>query len=462
MASIAQAVRRIKENLASYLEPAFIESLCREHGHAWRSRVLDPVTTLHLFILQILQGNTACSHLSHLACQSRKDSAATRRGRSFTASAYCQARRRLPLELIAALVLRFANALQADQKSAHLWHGHRTILLDGSGVSMPDTPELQTHFGQPGGQKKGCGFPVAHLLAIFDAKTGFLFDLIVSPMRTHDMARAREAHTRLRPGDLVLADRGFCSYAHLALILKAEMHACLRMHQRQITSFRPHRRATRKNDKGLPRSRWIHRLGICDQIVEWHKPAKKPGWMAASDFEALPTTLELRELKYKITQRGYRVREVTLVTTLLDAKTYPAADLAELYGMRWQVETNLRHLKTTLGMDVLHCKTVEGVKKELCIFALVYNMVRLAMLESAREKKVDPDRISFIDAMRWLIGAVHDPTGESAARLAHLTVNPHRERIEPRVLKRRPKEFIFMKKPRAQLRQDMMRGKFVA
>lgn len=461
MASIARVLGRIKTNLASYLEPVHIESLCQEFGHVWRCRILDPVTTLHLFILQILHGNTACSHLAHLArlLELRPSSR-----RPFTASAYCQARRRLPVELITALAVRMAEAGRSDAGAAPLWHGHRTVLMDGSGFSMPDTPVLQARFGQPGGQKKGCGFPVAHLLAVFDAQTGLALDLIAAPLRTHDMSRVREAHARLRPGDVIVADRGFCSYAHLALILEGNLHACLRVHQKQIVRFSPHRRhATRRNARGLPRARWLRRLGVCDQIVEWPKPAQRPKWMSEEDHAALPESITLRELKYKVGPRGFRVRAVTLVTTLLDAETYPASELAELYRRRWEVETNLRHLKTTLGMDILHCKTVDGILKEMWMFALVYNLVRLVMLETARQREVEPARVSFIDAARWLALAAGNADTACVVHLASLIINPARaHRVEPRVIKRRLKEFLLMKKPRDQLRQDLRRGNLVA
>ncbi|RIK65971.1 MAG: hypothetical protein DCC65_11045 [Planctomycetota bacterium] len=201
----------------------------------------------------------------------------------------------------------------------------------------------------------------------------------------------------------------------------------------------------------------------CDQLVEWPRPAQRPTWMSEEDHAALPESITLRELKYKVGPRGFRVREVTLVTTLLDTETYPASDLADLYRARWEVETNLRHLKITLGMDLLHCKSVEGVLKEMWMFALVYNLVRLVMLEAARCRGVEPNRVSFIDAARWLVRAVIDPDAEYAVSLTSLIVNPSREsRIEPRVIKRRMKEFPLMKKPRDQLRQDLLRGKLVA
>ncbi len=176
-----------------------------------------------------------------------------------------------------------------------------------------------------------------------------------------------------------------------------------------------------------------------------------------------PESITLRELKYKVGPRGFRVRAVTLVTTLLDAETYPASELAELYRRRWEVETNLRHLKTTLGMDILHCKTVDGILKEMWMFALVYNLVRLVMLETARQREVEPARVSFIDAARWLALAAGNADTACVVHLASLIINPARaHRVEPRVIKRRLKEFLLMKKPRDQLRQDLRRGNLVA
>ncbi len=169
MASITCALRRIKDDLASLLSPSFIERICREVGHDWRERVLDPVTVIHLFILQILRGNVACAHVPRIA------------GREFTASAYCQARRRLPLKLITTLVSRLGVALQASTKADGLWQGHRVVLIDGSSFSMPDTRSLQKHFGQSGAQKKGCGFPTAHMMPVFDARSGLILGIVASP-----------------------------------------------------------------------------------------------------------------------------------------------------------------------------------------------------------------------------------------------------------------------------------------
>jgi hypothetical protein len=439
MVSILRALRQIKDDLATHLSPTFIESVCREVGYHWRDRVLNPVTTIHLFILQILQFNTACAHLRHLT------------NKSFSASAYCQARSRLPLAVIKTLISRMGAGMQQFASHAGMWKGHRTILIDGSSYSMPDTPELQAHFGQHGQQKAGCGFPIAHLLAIFDAASGLVLDLIAAPMRTHDMSHVHKLHPQLRPGDVLVGDRGFCSYAHLALILKDSLHACFRMHQIQIVDFRagrPH--AIGKHARGLPRSRWIRAVGTLDQIVEWIKPSNRPQWTEQADFDALPESILVRELRYRIEVPGFRPSVITLVTTLLDAKTYPAQDLAELYKARWAVETCFAHLKTTMGMEKLHCKSVDGVMKELWMFALVYNLVRVVMLEAARRQGVAPQRISFADALRWLALAPPD------AKLPALLVNPLRpHRIEPRVVKRRPKSHKLMTQHRDILRKQL-------
>ena len=145
------------------------------------------------------------------------------------------------------------------------------------------------------------------------------------------------------------------------------------------------------------------------------------------------------------------------MTTLLDPATYPACALADLYRSRWQSEVNFRHLKTTMGMEVMHCKHVDGVLKELCMFAIAYNLVRLTMLEASRRQGVPLDRISFVDALRWLRDT---PLGEL---LSDLLVNPARpNRVEPRVRKRRPKKYDLMNRPRQKLRKQLTRKKVAA
>jgi hypothetical protein len=297
---------------------------------------------------------------------------------------------------------------------------------------------------------------VAHVLALFHSGTGLLLRAVASPWRTHDMRHAALLHPELEEGDILLADRGFASFAHMALLFLRDLHAVFRCHQKQIVSFRVGRKHTgqRKSRKGLPRSRYVRRLGRRDQVVAYTKPTAKPTWMEDAPWAALPTTLLVRELRFFTPQRGYRTQVITLVTTLLDPHAYPAAALAELYLSRWQIEVNFRHLKTTMGMEVLHCKSVAGVLKELHMFAIAYNLVRLVMLEASRRQGVPLDRVSFIDALRWLRDAPAD------ALLTPLVINPARPgRVEPRVLKRRMKKYKLMRKPREALRNALLRKK---
>ena len=361
----------------------------------------------------------------------------------------------MPLIVFREVLRNLVKSLVEETRSEGLWRGHRTLLIDGSAFSMPDTPELQKRFGQPGAQTPGCGFPVAKFLAVFHAGTGLLTDLAEAPLRTHEMSRLGHVHPGLKSGDVLVGDRGFCSYAHLAILVRIGVFAVFRVHQRQIVDFalnRPHARAGDKNArKGLPRSRWVRSLGGLDQVVEWFKPDARPEWMSAEEYAGLPESLMVRELRYEIGGRGSRTRTVTLATTLLDGELYPADALAKLYQVRWRVELNFRHLKTTMKMDVLKCTTVDGVLKELLIYAIVYNLVRVVMVEAAHRQGVEVERISFVDALRWLAQA----DGNDVP--AKLVVNPDRPgRSEPRVRKRRPKQYPLMTKPRSELRNHLM------
>jgi hypothetical protein len=431
---------RLRQDLAAALAKETIEQACRQCHYSWRRRVLDPATTIYLFLLQVLHGNTACRHVVHFG------------GWSFSDSAYCQARKRLPLAVYHGLLEKIAAMSRAATEGESRWLGHRVWLVDGSSFSMPDEPELQRYFGQPGNQKKGCGFPVAKWLALFDLTTGMLLRSEPAPLRSSEMSQAAAVSRGLGPGDLVLGDRGFCSYAHLALLVGRGLHGVFRIHQRQIVDFTPGRPGTRGGPKdvpGLPRSRWVLAQGDGDQVVVWSKPKAGPSWMTREEYGAVPEEVTVRELRYRVDVPGYRVREITLVTTLLDAAAYPAEALADLYFRRWQVEIHIRHLKVSMKMDVLRCETVEGVLKELAMFGLAYNLVRSVMGESARLQGVDPDRIGLVDAVRWLIGI-------EGGDLSELVVNPSRHgRVEPRVKKRRPKQYTLMSKPRAELRKSL-------
>jgi Transposase DDE domain len=382
MASIARVLANVKNYFTSYVPDSMILEACEDADHQWRDRQLGPVVTTYLFLQQIVHGNTACSHLRHLS------------GMPVNPSAYCQARSRLPLKFFERLQARVTEAVRVclPRVACRRWQRHRLFFLDGSSFSMPDTPELQEHFGQPVGQALGCGFPTAHLMALFDYPTGLLRKTLALPLHTSDMAQAAALHPELRPDDILVGDRAFGSYAHLALCRKRRIHGLFRAHQKQIISFRagrPHQplRGAATEEKGLPSSHWVKRLEYQDQLVEYYKPVKRPVWMTVEQWEQLPPSIVVRELRYRIRVRGVRTKEVTLVTTLLDSDRYTAKELARLYGLRWRLEVNLKHLKQTMRMDILRCTTVAGVLKELAVFVIVYDLVRRVMAVAAKRQK---------------------------------------------------------------------------
>lgn len=425
--SLTEVLSKLKKNWTRVVNADEVEQICRSLGLCWRDRILGPAQTVQLFVLQILHGNTALTHVRYFTT------------RGFSAAAYCKARSRLPLKLFEQLLKKMTDRFRCQTE---LWRGRRLYLVDGSTFSMSDLPALQKHFGQPSVQKKGCGFPVAHFVALFDAGTGLIRRVLSGPLITHDLSSCVKLHPALKQSDVLVGDRAFCSFAHLALLIRRGVDAVFRMQAMQIVNFRAGRTYSSK-EKGKPRSRWEKKLGLRDQLVTWFKPTSVPLWMNERQYRLLPATLLLRELKYDLRRPGFRTRQVVLVTTLLNSSEFPKAVLAELYRQRWSIETNFAHLKTTMRMDVLHCQTVDGVLKEFYMFCLVYNLVRTVMMNFAQEQGVPPERISFIDALRWLLVSCLRRTWQ---RPHVVPLRP--DRWEPRAKKRRPKQYDLLTKPR--------------
>lgn len=446
MRRIADIIDQFKQGWTQEISAENIEQACHDCDMNWIDSMLNPVVTIQLFFLQVLHGNTACTELPHLARM------------AFTGAGYCKARMRVKLEVFQLLLQRCATSIEKHALDTGRWLGHRVFMVDGSSFSMPDTPALQNHFGQPGGQKAGCGFPVAHWLVMMHMGTGMITKMLMSPLRTGDLSKAVEMHPELQADDVLVADRAFCSFPHLCLLIERGVHAVLRIHHQVIVDFTPGRpyvvphKGTGSKRKGLPRSRWVRSLAKKDQIVVWLKnPRGKPSWMTQEQFDSLPNEITVRELRYEVHQKGFRTKTITLVTTLLDDEIYTLSELAELYGRRWEQETNFGHIKTTMKMEVLKCKTVEGIARELHVFAIVYNMIRQVMLHASLRQQVPVNRISFIDALRWLDSA------ECGDEINTLVVLPdRRNRFEPRVKKRRSKSYKLMTKPRHKLKKELV------
>jgi hypothetical protein len=434
MATLRTTLEQVKQQFHEFLCPTMILQVCQKHQYRFRQRVLGPVETLVAFCVQVLHGNVACHALRHWL------------GSDVTDAGYCQARQRLPLAIYQDVMRRVSQTVGREIQTQQ-WKGRRVCLVDGSTFSMPDTLELQEHFGHPSGQKDGCSFPVAELLVMVHWTTGLIVDLCTMPWRDHEQSKVGDLHPCLEAGDVLVADRGFCSYGHIARLHRRGVDLVFRLHQRQIVDFtpgRPHAVGKKERQRGLPRSRWIRTLGQTDQIVGWTKPSTCPTYLSREVWAKLPEEVTVREVRYRVETAGYRTREITLVTTLLDAQTFSSEALAELYLLRWRIELNFRDLKTTMGLEVLKCKTVQGILKELTIFALIYNLVMRLRFRVALAIGLCPARLSFVDTLRHV-----RVQGWTVPQ--RLVINPERPgRRHPRVVKRRAKPHPLMTKPRHQ------------
>lgn len=389
-----------------------VNQVLTESGHAWRERLLPPLVMLRLFVIQMLSGNCSIAALRQLG------------GIDFATSSYCEARMELPLQLLQSLLRWMHGHAQRSLGSATRLIGQRVFISDGSGYTMPDTLVLREHFHLPKGVKEGVGYPMGKLMGLLDAATGMFTSLLALPLFQHDMRGVIGLHAMLRAGDILLGDRAFCSFAHFCLLNGQGVFGCFRLHQRRKIISR-----------GLQR---------------WKKPPARPAWMSAEQYLLLPPWLDVRLVCHTIREKGFRTRQVFIATTLLDEKQWPDPKIAELYGSRWQIETCFGHLKTTMKMNVLRCETVDGVMKELAVYMMVYNLVRLAMLKAAAAQGVSVLRISFIDAMRWLLAQVQGLQGVS-----RLIVNPDRRgRCQLRVIRRRAKPYTQMRRPRRQMEEE--------
>lgn len=410
---IRAALSHVKAQMASRL-PVDVDQLARASGHDWRERMLGPAATVWFFALQILHGNCAISALRHLGNLPTQ------------ASSYCAARMKLPLQLFTQLFDAVSRmAAVTSENGASLLNGRRVLLGDATSFSMPDTIELRRHFGYPAGQREGCGFPIGKLLGVIDALSGAVMMALCCPLFTHEAREMLALHPLLRKGDILVADRAFCSYAQIALLMRHGVDAVMRLHQRRPV-------------------RWAK-----DHLEVWTRPLKRPDWMNEAMWLSLPEQLTIRIVRYIVPRKGCRTRVVYVATTLLDPLAYPPETIMRLYGHRWNIETCFNQLKTHAKMNALKSKTVEGVLKELIMYLIVWNLVRMTMAKFAERAGVSVWRVSFIDAMRWLCALLQAPRPMTM----RLLLNPDRpDRWEPRKLKRRMKEYDLLKEPRQNLK----------
>jgi hypothetical protein len=418
----------------------------------WMDRIYSPLVTLWVFLGQVLSADHSCRAavarlVAHRISQGQRPC-------SSETGAYCQARKRLPEKLFSEVARHTGRVLEAKVDPQWLWKGRRVHVFDGSSVSMPDTLENQRAYPQPDTQKPGLGFPLARVAVVFSLACGAVLDLAIrryAGKGQSELAMFRTMWNLFRPGDIVLADRLMCSWVDMVMLKNRNVDT--------VTAL-----CRRKGD-----FRRGKRLGKDDHIVQWAKPTK-PRSIDRKTYSSLPEFLTVRETRVRVEQAGFRTQMIIVVTTLLDVEEITKDDLARLYRARWNAELDLRSLKRTMQMEILRCKTPELVRKEIWTHLLAYNLIRTIIAQAAIKHGIEPRSISFKGAIQTLeafqpviaIQAHHnsrfraDLYQQLLDAIAIHRVADRPDRFEPRLRKRRPKHYGFLRKPRHQTKRDMV------
>ena len=401
-----------------------------------RDEVFSPLVTLKAFLFQVLSATGSCKEaVAHILAERLFSGLAAN---SMSTGPYGKARHRLLLPQLEEAVIGSGERLHRQVPDPWTWKGFQVVLADGATMLMPDTNENQEAYPQQRAQKPGLGFPIARIVGLLSLATGACLNYALGPYQgkgTGESSLLSGLLDTLGEKDLLIADRYYSSYAIIALMLAKRRPVIFRLHAKKTADFR----------RG-------QRLGAKDHLVVYTKPQRKPVWMSQSAFAELPDTIKVRE---------FAVDGTVYVTTLLAAKTYPKKELAALYHQRWKIELDFRTIKTDMGMEMLRCKTPDMVRKEIAVHLLAYNLIRANLARAALTCDKQPRHLSFMAAvqlMRSTASACMQLTSKALEKLlvpllqalAYTTVGQRQRKNQPRVVKRRPKPFPLMNKPRDQ------------
>jgi hypothetical protein len=412
--------------------------------------IYTPALTLWTYLAQVVSGNGTCvaavARLMVLLVALGREPCAAHTG------AYCKARVKLPVPLLRRLTYEIGVSTEDAAPLAWRCVGRRAVLVDGFEVTAEDTPANQAVYPQPRSQRPGLGFPMIRVVVLLALATACVLGAAWGPYRgkeTGETALFRQLLDQLRARDLVVADRYYCSYWMIALLVDRQVDATFRLHQLRHYDFR----------RG-------QRLGRNDHRVVWTKP-QRPAWMSAELYAQLPDTLTVREVRFRVTQPGYRSREIIVATTLLDEQQYTTAMIADIYHQRWHVEIDIRSIKQTMQLAHIYCKSPAMIDRHLWITFLGYNLIRKVMAAAAVQQQLCPRQLSFasalqtLEAFRWLILLSGGARRSEIARVVLLALAAHRVgerpgRVEPRRVKRRRDKYAHLRTPRAQARAELL------
>lgn len=412
-----------------------VEALLPEH----RERLYPPTETLSMFLAQAMSTDRSCQYIVNQAAFQRLTEGLS--ANSTYTGGYCRARQRLPLGMVSQLTQYLSEQIDQQLPDAWHWQGRRVRIVDGTTVTMPDTAANQAAFPQQRGQKPGLGFPICRLVGITCLASGALINAAIGRFNGKggdEQTLLRSIEDTFLPGEIVVSDALFATYFFIA-----------RMQARGIDLLMEQQGARKR----VTDFRLGTKLGERDHLTIIQKPKHRPDWMSETQYQAAPDTITVREFK-----AGGKI----MVTTMSCPKLYSKAQLKSLYQSRWHVELDIRHIKDTMGMNILSCKTPDMTVKEIWVYLLAYNLIRLMMAQSALLADIKPRNISFKHCLQlWLI-YMHHPQSLDDKKLSILfkmmaqqRVGNRPGRIEPRAVKRRPKAFPLLTKSRPKARKQV-------
>lgn len=447
-ASIRQQQRRVMSHRTNSNVYSFFNLLTSDEllgsvdalsPSVFRERLYPPTETLSMFLAQAMNADRSCQNIVNQTAIQRVTGGLS--PISSHTGGYCRARERLPLPMVAGLTLEVAYLMDQEIPVDWRWQGRRVRIVDGTTATMPDTDSNQARFPQQGAQLPGLGFPICRVVGITCLASGALLNAAIG----HFNGKGGDERTLLRsiqhtfePGDLVLGDAFFSSYFFFADMLAKGVDVLMEQNgaRKRVTDFRCGRR-----------------LGQKDHLVVWHKPPQRPSWMSDEAYAEAPKTLTLREFK-----AGGKI----MITSLLSVKEAPKPKLKALYKSRWHVELDIRNIKDTLGMNFLSCRSPDMVEKEIWVYLLAYNLVRLLMAQSALWMDIAPRQLSFKHCLQlWSVSVQYmNLSNDEELTILFLLMAQQRVgnrpgRIEPRAVKRRPKPLALLTKPRALAREQI-------
>ena len=420
-------------------------------GPRRRDRKYPLAMVFWCFIWQVLKPRTSCREVVRLV-------QAAREIQNFkydeSTSSYCQARTRLPeITLRKAMADAAESAVQLSHAGVPGWD-RPVKIVDATSITLPDTAANRKRYPYAPGQKPGCGFPNMKVLALSSLASGAVLAACETGKHIHDLRMFKAFFNRFKPDDIALGDRAFCSFVSMAGLRLRKVDSVFRLHQRRLL------------DK-----RQAHRIGPSDWVATWKRPIQRPGYVKQKEWDALPERIQVRIFRVQLKRNGFRTKTLWIATTLLDPIAYPVERIAELYRMRWNIELCFRDLKTTMAMEELRCRTPAMVRKELYAYLTAHNFIRCLEAEAATRHGVPRHRISFkgtIDAARAFHVAMSGATSKRKTKelrnrlleIIALDLVPERPgRREPRAIKRRPKSYPLLTKPRHRFQEIPHRGK---